>query len=145
MHPHTLFSADRTLTTLSHSCVTARVQPLARWHRCCETSQGEHLPHQTQSLRQPCGRRRRRCSCGRPAGNGFDVQELCVQGVCLLSQQMSLHKIVSRVGVVNLFCSVRCGFFDFSCGLKENVYSCLCRGNCARVVFKLIWHGDRTE
>ena len=26
--------------------------------------------------------------------NGFDVQEVCVQGVCLLSQQMSLRKVV---------------------------------------------------
>ena len=30
----------------------------------------------------------------RPAGNGFDVQEVCVQGVCLLSKQMSLRKVV---------------------------------------------------
>ena len=36
----------------------------------------------------------------------------CVfQGVCLMSLQMSLRKVVCRVGVVTLFCSVCCSFF----------------------------------
>ena len=61
---------------------------------CCDRSQGEYLPHQPKSLEEQCGRRGRRCSCRRPAGNGFDVQEVCDQGVCLLSPQMSLHKVV---------------------------------------------------
>ena len=75
-----------------------RTQPLAPWHRCCERLEGEHLPHRPESFGQQCGRRRRRCSCKSPAGNGFDVQEVCVcvcvHGVRLLLQQMSLRKVV---------------------------------------------------
>ena len=38
-------------------------------------------------------------------------KKMCVQGVCLLSKQMSLYKVVSRVGVFKLLCSVRSSFF----------------------------------
>ena len=113
VHRHTLFLADKTLTAhwCSGVCVTGRVQPLARWHECCERSQGQHFPHRTSARQQQSGRRRRRCSCKSPAGNGSDVQDVCVQGVCLLSKQMSLCKVVSRVGVFKLLCSVRSFFF----------------------------------
>ena len=46
-HPHTLFFADKTLTALVQWSGAPRMQPLARWHECCERSQGEHLPHRT--------------------------------------------------------------------------------------------------
>ena len=127
-------------------CVTVRMQPCARWHGCCERSQGKHLPHRTVAPPEQCGRRRRRCSCKSPAGNGFDVQEVCVQGVCLLSKQMSLYKVVSRVCVFKLLCSVRSFFFcDFARGLEENVHSGLWRGWRARVVLHLMGHGVRIE
>ena len=35
--------------------------------------------------------------------------------------------------------------FVFFCGLKGNVYSFLCRGNCARVVLKLMWDSVRPK
>ena len=42
-------------------------------------------------------------------------------------------------------CVVCVAAFVFFCGLKEEVYSCLCRGNCVRVVLKLMWHSVRTK
>ena len=143
-HPRTNFLSDKTLWC-SGVCVTGRVQPLARWHECCERSQGQHFPHRTFPRQQQSGRRRRRCSCKSPAGNGSDVQEVCVQGVCLLSKQMSLCKVASRVGVFKLLCSVRSFFCDFACGLEENVHSGLWRGWRARVVLHLMDHGVRIE
>ena len=93
-YPHTHYHADKTLTILVQWCVTARVQPLARKHGFCERSQGKHLPHRTVAGRQQSGRCRRHCTCRRPAGNGFNVQEVCVQGVCSVSPQMLLHRVV---------------------------------------------------
>ena len=74
--PHTLFLADKTLTALVQWCGTARMQPLARWHRCCERSQGEHLPHQADAdaQQQQSGRCLRhcvrRCVAGHISSNG---------------------------------------------------------------------------
>ena len=42
-HPPTHFLADHMLTALVQWCGTARVQPLARWHGCCERSQNSSL------------------------------------------------------------------------------------------------------
>ena len=88
------FLRRRTLTTLVQWCVTAGVKPPFRWHGCCDRSEGERHSHRTRSQRQQGGRWRRCCTCRRLEGNGFDVQEVCVQGVCSLSPQMSLHKVV---------------------------------------------------
>ena len=41
--------------------------------RCCARSEGEHHLHRPKSLDQQGGRRRRLCTCRRPAGNGFSV------------------------------------------------------------------------
>ena len=144
-YPRTHFHADKTLSTLVQWCVTGRVQPLFRWHGCCDRSQGKHLPHRTVHERQQSGRCRRCCTCRSFAGNDFDVQEVCVQGACSVSPQMLLHGVVCRVGVVNLWCSMRCGFCDIVCGSNGKVYSFLCRGNCARFVLKLMWHSVRSK
>ena len=108
-HPHTHFLADKILTALVQWCVTARVQPLARWHGCCDRSQGEHLPHQTRSLEQQSGGRRRHSSRKIPGGNGFDVQEVCVPGhVLLVSTDVVLHSGVSserRQVIVQFVCA----------------------------------------
>ena len=70
----------------------------------------------------------------------FVVLGMRVQGVCLLLPQMSLYKVVSRVCVFELLCSVRSGFCNFACGLEENVHSGLWRGWRARFVLHLMWH-----
>ena len=116
-------------------CVTGRVQPLARWHRCCERSLGERHTDEAQSRMQQSGRCRRRCSCKSPAGNGSDVQEVCVQGVCLLSKQMSLYKVVSRVGVFKLLCSVRSFFFVILLVAWRKTFTQVCGVGGARGLF----------
>ena len=132
-HPHTHSVEDKTLPVSFQWCVTARVQPPFRWHGCCERSEGKHLPHYTVPGRQQSGRCRRFCSCRRPAGNGFDVQEVCVQGVCSVSPQMLLHRVVITVGVVNFFGSTRSGF----CVI--NLVSCL------ETLTQVMWRRVRIE
>ena len=109
--------------------------------RCCDRSEGEHHSHPTEPLRQRSGRCGRRCTCRRTAGKGFHVQEVCVQGVCSLSPQMSLHKVVCSAAVVNLLCSVRCGFCDFWWFEGKSLFMSV----CARVVLKLMWHSVRID
>ena len=70
------------------------MQPLARWHGCCERLKGEHLPHHTEPLRQLRGRCRRRCTCRRPAGNGSDVQEVCSGRVFAVKTNVALQSHV---------------------------------------------------
>ena len=97
-------------------CVTACVQPLARWHGCCERSQGEHLPHRTDARQQQSGRCGRRCTCKSPAGNGFGVNCIFFQSTCFLLPQMSRYTVVLAAGVVRLLCNVCvCCFCFFFC------------------------------
>ena len=93
-HPHTHFLADKILTALVQWCVTARVQSLARWHRCCDRSQDEHLPHLPGPPRQQSGRRRRHCSRTSCEGNGFDVCSVVVQSMRWLFPKMSLYTML---------------------------------------------------
>ena len=94
-HPHTHSMHTKIRPHwCSGVCVTARMQSLARWHRCCDRSQGEHLPHLPEPQRQQCGRRRRHSSRRGPAGNGSDVYAVLVQDICLFLARKSLHKIV---------------------------------------------------
>ena len=67
----------------------------------------------------------------------FGVRVRCHRKCCFMESSEEL-------GVVNSLCSVRCGFCDI-CGLKGKVYSFLCRGSCARVVLKLMWHSVRPK
>ena len=89
--PHTHSLEDKTLTALVQWCATARVQPLFRWHGCCERSQGEHHSDPTVPRQEQGGRCRRFCTCRRLEGNGFDVFTMSAQGMCLLLLKMSLR------------------------------------------------------
>ena len=58
--------------------------------RLCARLEGERHTDQPRSQPEHCGRRQRHCTYRRPAGNGCDVWSAVVQGLCLLSPQMSL-------------------------------------------------------
>ena len=89
-----LMMLRRTWTTLVQWCVTACMHAatcaLAWVVAVSRTLQGEHLSHRTVSRQKQSGERRGHCTCRRLAGNGSDVWSAIVQGLCLLSPQMSL-------------------------------------------------------
>ena len=115
---------DKTLTAPFQWCVAAGVQPVVRLHRCCDRSEGERHSHRTEPRKQQSGRRRRRCTCRRTAGNGFDVQEVCVQervfavtaNVASQSRLQSGPRQLFWQGAFRFLCS-------FSCVLSENAHS----------------------
>ena len=81
--------------------------------RRCARLEGERHADQPRSRRERCGRHRRRCTCRRLAGNGFDLYAVFVQGIVFFLPQMSLHKVVRKVGVVNLLGGMRCVLCTF--------------------------------
>ena len=136
-YPHTHFYADKTLTMLVQWCVTAGVQPLVRQHGCCDRSEGEHHSHRTGPERQQSGRCRRRCTCRRTAGKGFDLQEVCVQGRLFAVTANVASQSRLRSGPRQLFFGrVRSGFFCLWFGGKRSLMSVSreSRADCCQVV-----------
>ena len=69
----------------------------------------------------------------------------CVFRACVRCHRKCRFTESSEELASSTCCAVCVAGFVIFCGLKGKVYSCLCRGNCARVVLKVMWHCVRTK